>query len=451
MEDIYQVIKDKADELLPEMISCRRSFHRFAETGWLEIRTASIIADRLTKLGYEVLIGSQVLNEEEKMGIPDQAVLDAAYERAVAQGAVLPFADLVKDANTCVAGILRCGEGPVIGMRFDIDALGVFESEDESHLPAKEGFRSVNEGCMHACGHDGHAAIGLGVASVLMSLKDRLRGTIKLVFQPAEEGVRGARAVAMGGLLDDVDFMLGNHLSGGDYPEHLVALSNSGTLATTKLDVYFHGKACHAGAPSEGDNAMLAAATAVLNLSGIPRYAEGATRINVGTLHAGSGRNVICDRAKMEIEVRGSTSKANEYMENYARRIIRSAAEMHGCSFEIRVVGASPSLTSDDEMNDICFKVCNEKLGIPCRSPEARNGGSEDYAYMADRVREHGGKSLFFYTNSQMAGPGHSPTFNFSEDSLAAAVKVFCGLAADLMGLQDGTEAFSFENPENNR
>ena len=110
-------------------------------------------------------------------------------------------------------GILRCGEGPTVAMRFDIDALGVFEEHDPSHRPAKEGFNSVNEGFMHACGHDGHATIGLGVAKVLMSIKDQLHGTVKLIFQPAEEGVRGAKSIVDNGHLDGVDYLIGSHVT----------------------------------------------------------------------------------------------------------------------------------------------------------------------------------------------------------------------------------------------
>lgn len=436
MNGIYAEIIKKAEKLLPSLIERRRDFHKYAESGWMEIRTASIIADTLEKLGYEVIIGRDALNEAERLGLPDKSALDAAYERAIDEGAKQPYAEMVKDGFTAVVGVLHCPKpGPVIGMRFDIDALGVFESEDESHLPKKEGFRSVNEGTMHACGHDGHASIGLHTAEILMSLKAKLKGTVKLVFQPAEEGVRGARAIAKSGILDDVDYMIGNHLSEGRYPAFKIGYSNGGSLATSKLDVYFYGKACHAGGPNEGDNAMLAAAAAVLNLHAIPRHADAATRVNVGTLHAGSGRNVICDRAKLEIEVRGSTSEANEYMEAYARRIVEAAAAMHGCTCEIRLMGQAPSLFSDREMNERLVSVCKRRLSFECSPPFAGMGGSEDYSYMADRVREHGGKSLFFYTLTDMAGAGHSTTFNFGEEAMVNAVKVFCALACDLMGI----------------
>ena len=113
---------------------------------------------------------------------------------------------------TGVIGLLHCGEGPTVAMRFDIDALGVFEESGECHLPAREGFASVNEGFMHACGHDGHAAIGRGVARVLMEIRCRLHGTVKLIFQPAEEGVRGAKAIVEKGHLDDVQYLLGSHI-----------------------------------------------------------------------------------------------------------------------------------------------------------------------------------------------------------------------------------------------
>lgn len=433
---IYETISFRADALMPELIEIRRDLHKHAEAGWLEIRTSSIIADRLSKLGYTVLTGEEVCMSGARMGLPDQAALDDAYTRAIAQGAVQPWADRAKDGHTGVIGILHCGDGPVIGMRFDIDALGVFEDAGDSHVPAREGFRSVNEGTMHACGHDGHTAIGLGTAELLAGLKDRLHGTIKLIFQPAEEGVRGAKSIVESGILDDVDLMLGNHIFGCRDEGAHVYFTTGSTLATTKLDISFTGRACHAGTPENGSNALLAAATAVLNLHAIPRHGAGSTRVNVGTLHAGSGRNVICDRAKMEVEVRGANTAINEYMEHYCRNIVNSAAQMHECLVDIKLMGATGSLTNDVEVIERCAEVCTEKLGltVPPTTPYA--GGSEDYAYMADRVRAHGGQSLFFYTVSKMAGVGHAKDFDFDESCLSTGVKVFCAMACDRMGIE---------------
>lgn len=433
---LIEELKRQADALLPEMTACRQDLHRYAETGWLEIRTSSIIARKLTQLGYEVLTGKDVCLAEARMGVPAGDILEKNYLRALEQGAIQPYAQQAKDGFTGVIGILRCGEGPVIAMRFDIDALGVFEDTSDAHRPAREGFSSVNTGMMHACGHDGHTSIGLGVAQVLMNLRHQLRGTVKLIFQPAEEGVRGARAVVAHGHLDDADYLIANHLGGGrgSFP-YRIGLTTGSTLATSKLDITFHGKAAHAGAaPETGDNAMLAAATAVLNLHAIPRCSTGDTRINVGTLHAGSGRNVICDNAVLEVEVRGSSTETNRYVEEYARRIAEAAAQMHGCTCRIDLVGAAESLRSSPEMIALCQEVC-KKLDISVAPPSARAGASEDCSYMMNRVLSHGGKGVFFNTLTSCAGPAHSRIFDVDESAFPTAVKVFCGMAFQLMGI----------------
>ena len=119
------------------------------------------------------------------MGVPSDEELEAHYALALEQGADPEFLPYTKGGMTGVVGILRCGEGPTIAMRFDIDALGVVEADEPEHRPAAEGFASVNRGAMHACGHDGHATMGMGVAEVLMAIKDQLHGTVKLIFQPA--------------------------------------------------------------------------------------------------------------------------------------------------------------------------------------------------------------------------------------------------------------------------
>ena len=434
---IYDTMKQQAEALAPQMEQDRRDFHRYAEAGWFEIRTSSRIAQRLVGLGYEVLTGRDVCLEEARMGLPSEAELEKQYQRALEQGAVQPWAEQARDGFTGVIGILRCGDGPVIAMRFDIDALGVVEETSEIHHPARAGFDSVNRGMMHACGHDGHTAIGLAVAEILINLRRELKGTVKLIFQPAEEGVRGARAIAAHGHLDDVDYLLASHMGDSHGQPYRIGLSAGETLATSKLDVTFRGIAAHAGmAPEQGRNALLAAATAVLNLHAISRSGGGETRINVGTLHAGSGRNVICDRADLELEVRGANTEVNRYMEDYARRIVEAAAAMHGCTCDIRLMGAAESMKSDEEMLRLCSRVCRDKLGLLPAPLSSLAGGSEDCSYLINRVRERGGKSLYFSTLTSCSGPFHSRTFDFDETALPAAVQVFCGMAFCLMGIE---------------
>lgn len=223
----------------------RRDFHRFPEMAWYEMRTSAIIAKTLTELGYEVLTGRQVCLESARIGVPSEEELEAHASQVLMQGA--PEAYLTEDMKqgfTGVIGILRCGEGPVVALRFDIDALGLIEAETEDHRPFREGFASRNVGVMHACGHDAHGAIGLGTAEVLMKLRSHLHGTIKLIFQPGEEGVKGARAIVAHGHLDDVDYFLGTHVAPTKGPDDGdVTPGTWGSLATSKYDAHFSGAA----------------------------------------------------------------------------------------------------------------------------------------------------------------------------------------------------------------
>lgn len=434
--NVYEIITKQAHAMEPELIAQRRDFHKHAESGWFEMRTTSIIARKLTELGYEVLVGEDVCDREARMGVPSEEALEKAYQRAIDQGADPEFVKYTKGGMTGVIGILRRGEGPTVAMRFDIDALGVIESTEEKHRPCREGFSSINHGSMHACGHDGHATIGLGVAKVLMDIKESLHGTVKLIFQPAEEGVRGAKAIVEKGHLDDVDYFLGGHLThraNGDLTQ--IIGGATGALATCKYDVVYRGKAAHAGGvPHNGRNALQAAACAVMNLYAIPRHGSGASRINVGTLNAGTGRNVIADVAKMELEVRGETTEINRYMIEKTEQVLKHAAEMYGCTCDIKLMGAAEGLASDLDLAERVHRVCTEKLGMTvAENPIRKAGGSEDISYMMNRVQEKGGKATFLRLMTPMAGPAHDRTYDFGEEVIVNSIKAFCGTTADIM------------------
>jgi aminobenzoyl-glutamate utilization protein A len=424
---------EKMDEALRRR---RESLHMYPEPGFCEVRTTSIIARTLTDLGFdEVLTGKDVCDADSRMGLPDQKTLDAAYKRALGEEETDPaFAGRAKDGFTGVIGILHCGEGPTVAMRFDIDALPVHESKDSSHYPTAHGFNSRHEGFMHACGHDGHTTVGLGTAAFLIRHRDQLHGTLKLIFQPAEEGVRGARSIVAKGHLDDVDFCLGSHMGGAPDTKALcIGAGMNGSLATTKINADFTGRSAHAGAmPEKGNNALLAAATAVLNLHAIPRTSQGDTRVNVGRLIAEGGRNVICDNAHLELEVRGTSKEANEYMEQYAVRILNAAAEMHQCTVALNYVGAAATIVNTPALVDEVRKAAGES-GMPAIDTGTRSAGSEDYSFMSQCVTGHGGQSCFFNNISRCAGPFHSPIFDFQEEALVSGVKEFSQLAFDLM------------------
>ncbi|MFQ9867865.1 MAG: M20/M25/M40 family metallo-hydrolase [Bilophila wadsworthia] len=202
---------------------------------------------------------------------------------------------------------LDCGSGPVTAFRFDMDCNEVAECAEESHRPVREGSSRWPGRC--ACGHDGHAAVGLGLAEVLVSIRRHLRGRIRLIFQPAEEGARGALPMSEAGAVDGVDVLFGFHIGfKAEGPGSLIC-GTQGFLATTKRDVLFSGVPAHAGAaPEEGKDALLAACSAVVNLHAISRNGKGGTRIAVGRLEGGEARNVI----PLPRAVHGNTGKTTE-------------------------------------------------------------------------------------------------------------------------------------------
>ena len=234
MENLYKDIREYADSLKDELVSFRRDLHMHPETGWLEIRTTYKLYQELSKLDCKIIMGEDVTDPKAKMGLPNQYTLDRAYNYAIENGVPKDFADKVKNANTGLIAVFENGEGPTVGMRFDIDALPLVENKGEDHYPAKEGFASVNGGSMHACGHDGHATIGLGVAKTINKFKDSFNGKIKLIFQPAEEGVRGAKSIVEKGHLDDVKYFFASHIIGNEkYKDYDLFPGAGGSLATT--------------------------------------------------------------------------------------------------------------------------------------------------------------------------------------------------------------------------
>lgn len=433
-----EVLHAAAQQMQEELTQLRRDFHRHPETGWLEMRTSAIIAKRLTELGYEVLTGRDVCLEGARMGVPPKKTIDAHAQRVMTQGVPADFlTEDMREGFTGVIGILRCGEGPTLAMRFDIDALGMIECPEETHRPTREGFASVTPGMMHACGHDAHATIGLGVAKVLMAMKDQLHGTLKLIFQPGEEGARGAKAIVAKGHLDDVDFFIGSHVAPtGDLDDGDVTPGTYGSLATTKYDVAFTGLAAHAGGyPERGQNALLAAASAVLALHAIPRHSAGQSRVNVGTMHAGTGRNVIPDRAMLEIEVRGETTEINQFVAKSARDICMGAAAMYGCQCEITTMGEAEGQHSDEALLDRVAQIVARDLPYLTISSvkNAQNWGSEDISVMMNRVQEHGGQATYMRIMTPMAGAQHTVTFDFDENVLPRGVEVFAAAALDIL------------------
>ena len=437
-EDIYRKISDMAEEQRDELIQLRRDFHRYPETSWLEMRTSAKIAEYLTELGMEVFTGKDVCREEARIGVPDSDILERHFSQVKEQGAPARFlTEELEQGYTGVVGILRCGEGPTVALRFDIDALPMEEAEDLEHRPFREGFSSQNPGMMHACGHDCHAAIGLGTARILSELRDQLHGTVKFLFQPGEEGTKGAYAMVENGHLDGVDYFAGTHVAPDDKEDDGdITPGTYGSLATCKYNVFFHGQAAHAGGfPEEGKNAVLAAAHAAVGLSGIARHSQGISRVNVGVIRGGSNSNVVADEAMISMEVRGETDEINQYMDRRAKEICQAAAMMEECSCEMRLMGRAPSQVSSPELIERISNLVRNHLPQyqVSSNPNAKNWGSEDIGFMMNRVQEQGGQAVYMRTMTKMASPQHTVRFDVDEDVLVKGAVSFSAIVCDLL------------------
>ena len=242
-------------QYVEEMIATRRKIHQTPEEGWTEFQTTWLVVERLRALGLKVLLGTQVINPKAVMG-RDPKLVEAAVKRALATGVPQSFIDETGGYTGAVAVLETGRPGPVTAFRSDMDCVLVTESDSPDHLPIACGFSSKRPGFMHACGHDGHTSVALEVCRWLVDHKDQLKGTIKVLFQPAEEGVRGAGAMAASGVVDDVDTLIGAHV--GTFAKlGTIGLCEGGFLASTKLDVHFHGRPSHAGSDPQRTDGRL--------------------------------------------------------------------------------------------------------------------------------------------------------------------------------------------------
>ncbi|WP_249030319.1 amidohydrolase [Tannockella kyphosi] len=435
---MYTQIINLANKYYPETVQLRRDFHRNPEIGWLEMRTSCIISEYLEELGYQVMTGRDVICHKSRMGLPSNSAFEEHYQSLKDSGFSSKYLELVKDGFTGVVATLECGQGPTVAMRFDIDALGVNEDCSLSHFPYSNGFQSSSENIMHACGHDGHIAIGLTTAKIIMNIKEQLHGTIKLIFQPAEEGVRGAKSMVKKGILDDVDYLYAAHIfprTDNDKNADCYGGMNE-SFATTKLDVTYHGVSTHAAeTPQFGRNAILSAAACITNLHSIPRNSNGCTRINVGTIHAGTGRNVVAESAKLEIEVRGASTELNRYMEVYARDVIQGAAIMHDTHVEVEEMGKAYALSSDESFIQHILDISNQHLGGIEFSEHMYSplGASDDFSYMMYYVQVHGGKSTYLKLISDGIATLHSTNYDYDEIILKKGAIIFSSIAYSLL------------------
>lgn len=421
------------DSYHEQLIEQRRYLHQFPEVGWTEFETTWYIVQKLKKYGYRVHVGREIIDEKSVRG-RNLSMVNEALSRAKQHQVPESFLKETEGFTGCV-GELKLGKaGPVLALRFDIDALPVQETNSPAHQPNQLNFRSKRDGVMHACGHDCHTSIGLTIARWIAEHKDELEGTVKIIFQPAEEGSRGARAVAASGIVDDANYFFASHIGmQAKYGE--VIIDPYGFLCGSKFDVTFIGRSAHLGAdPHKGRNAMAAACSATLQLLGIARHGDGMSRVNVGTFHAGRARNAIPDRAVIEVDVRGETMAINDYMCEEAKNIFEGCAKSYSVGLEVVDQGTVCDLENDREL--VCLlKTCAQKIPAISNIREKSDfGGSEDAAILARHIQSKGGKAAFFVIGADHLAGHHQPEFDVNEESLDVGLAMYENIVRTICG-----------------
>lgn len=419
---------------MKDLTALRRDLHRHGEAGWTEFYTTARVIGQLQSLGIPVRWGREIHCPEKMAGLPTEELLEACWQRAAEElGSTQLIVPMKGGFTGCIAEIKGAQPGGVTAIRVDLDCCEVPESREESHRPAREGFASIHENCMHACGHDAHAAIGIGAAERILARRKELKGTVRLIFQSAEEGLRGAESMTAAGAVEGVERLFGVHVGIHPGETGTVAVSAKGFLSSTKFDVTFHGVAAHAGiCPEKGRNALAAAAKATLELLEIPiRFAQ-VCRVNVGTLHAGSGRNVVPALAHMAVETRGETPEINAEAEAMAMEICRTAAEHFGCTVEVRKMGGAGGAECDRELAEKAAETVKNVPGVVSVLQDVPFGGGEDVTTMMRAVQAQGGQATELLLCMPLPFPHHNSCFEIDEGVLELGAETLARLALEI-------------------
>ncbi len=429
-------LDDKLKSIAAKIIEIRRNIHKYPESGWNEYRTTSYIATFLQELGYEINMGTKAIKPESRLAPPNPEQCAISRQRAIAQGADPVLVQQMGDGLTGLwLDIGNANRGPIIALRFDIDAISSVESSDASHTPQQEDFASCNHGYMHACGHDGHVAIGLGLALILHDIRHELNGVVRLIFQPAEEVGQGAKAMLDAGVMQDVQELIGIHLGVQAKDSETLICGTTDFLAVTSFELSYSGKAAHAGlAPQEGNNALMAAVHATQGILSISRHGHGETRLNIGQFMVVDGApNIIPAKVWLAGETRGIDSNLDSWMQDEVLRISKAAAQMWDCTYEFKRVGTCLGGYSDKELAQDVYEVAQS---MPCFKNiilNARFLASEDFTWLLQDVQERGGKGTYIQVGVNLCAGHHNEKFNFDESGLMRSVELLARLVMSKM------------------
>ena len=407
--DLHSRIDAAAARVEQSVIACRRDIHEHPELGNREVRTAKIVADKLRSLGIDV---------QEKV------------------------------AHTGVIGLLRGGKpGRVVALRADMDALPVTEQVD---LPFASKVRTTYNGqevgVMHACGHDAHVAILLGVAEVLAGMRNELPGTVKFLFQPAEEGAPqgeegGAKLMVEQGALENpkVDAVFGLHVS-SRFAVGEIAYKPEGMMAAVdSFKIVVRGKQTHGAYPWLGVDPIVVASQIVLGLQTIPSRQLDSTVapsiVTVGAIHGGVRNNIIPDEVEMIGTIRSLDAKMRDEIHLRIKRTAESIATSGGATANVTITAGYPITYNDAPLTERSLPSLRKAAGAQNVRLVNPVLGAEDFSFFQQKV-----PGVFFWLGTrpknqtpEEAPSNHSPLFYIDESGLGLGVRSLSYVAVDYL------------------
>ncbi len=384
-------IRPEVETIKDILIQWRRDFHQYPELGFEEHRTSSIIAETLISFGMS-----------PKTGV----------------------------GKTGVTADLNFGEGPTIALRADMDALPMQETSGLS-------FSSKHDGVMHACGHDGHMAMLLGAAKILSQMDKELTGTIRFIFQPAEEGEGGARYMIEDGCLEGVDEIYGIHVWNYQ-PVGEVGAKEGPILAAADLfDIIIKGVGGHGATPQGTVDAVIVAAHLIQALQTIVSRNTNpleSTVITIGEINGGHNFNIIADKVRLAGTTRAYTKENRTMIKRRMQEIIDGIAKSFGAEITFNYTdGYPPTINHAGPVKKV-LQAAGKVVGPGAGEPYLSMGG-EDFSYYLQKV-----PGCFFFVGSapdgqrQFSTPHHCSHFNMDESALSVGTSVYLHLVEDILG-----------------
>lgn len=404
-------VSKKADALSGKVVAWRRDFHANPELGNHEVRTSGIIAGYLKSLGIEV-----------KTGV----------------------------AKTGVVGVLKGGKpGPVVALRADMDALPVVERTPVPFASKiKTTFNGQEVGAMHACGHDSHMAILMGVAQILSSMKSDLHGTVKFIFQPAEEGPPvgeegGAALMVKEGVLQNpkVDVIFGLHINSQTEVGKLAYRPGGTMAAVNDMQIIVKGKSSHGAYPWSSVDPIVTSAQIVNALQTIVsrnlNVTENAAVVTIGSINGGNRSNIIPERVEMTGTLRALSKSDEQMLISRVKQIVIHTAEAAGAEAEVKIPYTThyPVTYNDPTLTDRMLPTLQAVAGASNVLLRPAVTGAEDFSFYQEKV-----PGLFFFLGGMpknqdpLTAPAHhTPDFYIDESGFALGVKALCDLTIDYM------------------